>query len=87
MAGRFVNEDLVGKPGSRAELATPALVLDLDAFERNVARMADHCKRNGLSLRPHSKTHKSLDIAKAQLAAGAMLRQAGRSRDHGRGWC
>lgn len=72
MAGRFVNEDLVGKPGSRAELATPALVLDLDAFERNVARMADHCKRNGLSLRPHSKTHKSLDIAKAQLAAGAL---------------
>ncbi len=72
MAGRFVNEDLVGKPGSRAELATPALVLDLDAFERNVAKMADHCKRNGLSLRPHSKTHKSLDIARAQLAAGAL---------------
>lgn len=72
MAGRFVNEDLIGKPGSRAELATPALVLDLDAFERNVAKMADHCKRNGLSLRPHSKTHKSLDIAKAQLAAGAV---------------
>jgi len=72
MAGRFVNEDLIGKPGSRAELATPALVLDLDAFERNVAKMADHCKRNGLSLRPHSKTHKSLDIAEAQLAAGAV---------------
>lgn len=72
MAGRFVNEDLIGKPGSRAELATPALVLDLDAFERNVAKMADHCKRNGLSLRPHSKTHKSLDIAKAQLTAGAV---------------
>lgn len=72
MAGRFVNEDLIGKPGSRAELATPALVLDLDAFERNVAKMADHCKRNGLSLRPHSKTHKSLDIARAQLAAGAV---------------
>lgn len=72
MAGRFINEDLIGKPGSRAELATPALVLVLDAFERNVARMADHCKRNGLSLRPHSKTHKSLDIARAQLAAGAL---------------
>ena len=72
MAGRFVNEDLIGKPGSRAELATPALVLDLDAFERNVAKMAEHCARNGLSLRPHSKTHKSIDIARTQLVAGAV---------------
>tara|TARA_R110000824_G_scaffold118960_18_gene272568 strand:+ start:99270 stop:100409 length:1140 start_codon:yes stop_codon:yes gene_type:complete len=72
MAGRFVNEDLVGKSGSRNQLATPALVLDLDAFERNVAKMADHCKRNGLGLRPHSKTHKCVEIAKAQIAAGAV---------------
>lgn len=72
MASRFVNEDLIGKPGSRSLLATPALVLDLDAFERNVQKMADHCKRNGLGLRPHAKTHKSLEIAKAQLAAGAL---------------
>jgi D-serine deaminase-like pyridoxal phosphate-dependent protein len=72
MTGQFVNQDLVGKPGSRARLATPALVLDLDAFERNVAKMADHCRRNGLGLRPHAKTHKSLEIARAQLAAGAV---------------
>lgn len=72
MSGRFVNEGLVGKPGSRAALATPALVLDLDAFERNVAKMADHCKRNGLGLRPHAKTHKCVEIAKAQIAAGAV---------------
>ncbi len=72
MTGRFVNEGLIGKPGSRAELATPALVLDLDAFERNVALMAEHCRRNGLSLRPHAKTHKSVTIAKAQIAAGAI---------------
>lgn len=72
MAGRFVNEDLVGKPGSRNQIATPALVLDLDAFERNLAKMADHCKRNGLGLRPHSKTHKCIEIAKAQIAAGAV---------------
>jgi D-serine deaminase-like pyridoxal phosphate-dependent protein len=72
MASRFVNEELIGKPGSRGLLATPALVLDLDAFERNVQKMADHCKRNGLGLRPHAKTHKSLEIAKAQLAAGAL---------------
>jgi D-serine deaminase-like pyridoxal phosphate-dependent protein len=72
MTGRFVNEDLIGKPGSRAALATPALVLDLDVFERNVATMAEHCRRNGLSLRPHAKTHKSVTIAKAQIAAGAI---------------
>lgn len=72
MTGRFVNEGLIGKPGSRAELATPALVLDLDAFERNVALMAEHCRRNGLSLRPHAKTHKSVTIARAQIAAGAI---------------
>ncbi len=72
MASRFVNEELIGKPGSRSLLATPALVLDLDAFERNIEKMAEHCKRNGLGLRPHAKTHKSLEIAKAQLAAGAL---------------
>lgn len=72
MSGRFVNEGLVGKPGSRNRLATPALVLDLDIFERNVAKMADHCKRNGLNLRAHAKTHKCVEIAKAQIAAGAI---------------
>ena len=63
---------MIGLPGSRAMLPTPALVLDLDAFERNVARMAEHCKVNGLGIRPHSKTHKSVTIAKAQIAAGAL---------------
>ena len=62
----------IGEPGSRALIPTPALVLDLDAFERNVARMAEHCKVNGLSIRPHAKTHKSVAIAKAQVAAGAL---------------
>ncbi|HAC58730.1 MAG TPA: threonine aldolase, partial [Rhodobiaceae bacterium] len=63
---------LIGMPGSRAKIPTPALVLDLDAFERNVARMAEHCKVNGLGLRPHAKTHKSVTIAKAQVKAGAL---------------
>jgi len=63
---------MIGEPGSRALIPTPALVLDLDAFERNVARMAEHCKVNGLSIRPHAKTHKSVAIAKAQAAAGAL---------------
>lgn len=63
---------MIGWQGSRALIPTPALVLDLDAFEGNVARMAEHCKVNGLSVRPHAKTHKSVTIAKAQVAAGAL---------------
>ena len=38
-------------------LNTPALILDLAAFERNVARMAAFAKAHGLALRPHAKSH------------------------------
>jgi D-serine deaminase-like pyridoxal phosphate-dependent protein len=55
-----------------ADLKTPALVIDLDAFERNVRKMADHCRASGISLRPHAKTHKSAEIARRQIAAGAI---------------
>lgn len=65
------NAHLVGMPGSRLALATPALVLDLDALERNIARMAAHCAGHGLGLRPHGKTHKCGEIARMQIAAGA----------------
>lgn len=51
---------------------TPALVLDLDAFERNIARMAAFAQAHGVALRPHAKTHKSADVARAQIAAGAI---------------
>ena len=67
----ILNEDLVGVPGGAAKLATPALIVDLDAFERNVARMVEHARKAGIGLRPHAKTHKSATIAKAQIAAGA----------------
>lgn len=66
------NQHLVGQQGSRKALMTPAVVLDLDAFERNVAAMATMCKDAGLNLRPHAKTHKSATIAHAQVAAGAL---------------
>jgi D-serine deaminase-like pyridoxal phosphate-dependent protein len=69
---RDLNRPLIGKPGSRAELVTPALVLDLDMFERNLDLMAQHCKAKGLNLRPHAKTHKSADIARLQIEAGAL---------------
>ena len=53
-----------------AAIETPALVLDLDAFERNLDRMADATR--GLRLRPHAKAHKCPDIARLQLARGAV---------------
>src|SRR6266852_2186295 len=54
------------------EVDTPALVLDLDALERNLLRMADAVKGSGVRLRPHAKRHKCAQIARAQIAAGAV---------------
>jgi len=56
----------------RDEIPTPALLLDLDRFERNLARMAQHVRATGKALRPHAKTHRCPDIAKLQVAAGAL---------------
>ena len=66
-----LNDSLIGVPGGRAKLQTPALVIDLDVFERNVAHMVAHAKKAGIGLRPHAKTHKSVEIARRQIAAGA----------------
>jgi D-serine deaminase-like pyridoxal phosphate-dependent protein len=55
-----------------AEIDTPALVIDLDAFERNLTRMADFVRSAGVRLRPHAKTHKSPDIGARQMALGAV---------------
>ena len=56
----------------RAELVTPALVLDIDAAQRNIDHMASELKSiGGATIRPHYKTHKSPDLARRQLAAGA----------------
>ena len=54
------------------EVDTPALVLDLDALERNLLRMADAVKESGVRLRPHAKSHKCAEIARRQIAAGAV---------------
>jgi len=54
------------------EVDTPALVLDLDGLERNIARMAEAIKGSGVRLRPHAKSHKCAEIARAQIAAGAV---------------
>jgi D-serine deaminase-like pyridoxal phosphate-dependent protein len=64
--------DLIGQPGSRDEIPTPAAVLDLGAFERNLEKMAARAKAAGLALRPHAKSHKCSALALRQLEAGAV---------------
>ena len=67
-----LHRHLVGQQGSRRSLNTPALVLDLEMLDRNIAEMAAFAQAHGVKLRPHSKTHKSADIARRQIAAGAL---------------
>ena len=61
---------LVGQPVAAVE--TPALVVELDALERNIARMAAFARTHHLRLRPHAKTHKCAAIARLQMDAGAV---------------
>ena len=61
------------RPGDPvAAIDTPALVLDLDAFERNLRRMADALRGSGVRLRAHAKSHKCPEIARRQVALGAV---------------
>ena len=55
-----------------AEIDTPALVVDLDIMERNLARVAGYARDHGLRLRPHTKTHKSVRLGRLQLQSGAV---------------
>jgi D-serine deaminase-like pyridoxal phosphate-dependent protein len=57
---------------TKANIPTPALVVDLDAFEANVQKMAEHCRQAKCGFRPHAKTHKCPEIARRQTAAGAL---------------
>ena len=54
------------------DVDTPALLLDLDAFDRNLKKMADAVAGTGVKLRPHAKTHKCAVIAMRQMALGAV---------------
>lgn len=65
-------EARIGCAGSRFQIPTPALVVDLDAFGRNVERMAQRAAAAGLALRPHAKSHKSATIGSRQIQAGAI---------------
>jgi D-serine deaminase-like pyridoxal phosphate-dependent protein len=56
----------------RARIETPAVVVDLDRADANIARMATYMRERGIALRPHAKTHKSLEFGRRQLGAGAV---------------
>ena len=61
---------LVGQPV--AAIDTPALVVDLDAVQRNLGRMADFARKHAIRWRPHAKMHKSAALARLQMQAGAV---------------
>jgi D-serine deaminase-like pyridoxal phosphate-dependent protein len=60
-----------GPPRSKRALDTPALLVDLDRLERNIARMRDLVAGSGLALRPHAKASKCAEVARMQIQAGA----------------
>src|SRR5882672_12302105 len=84
VAGRHRRRDRVHRQGRGAacsaptsrvnalDLDTPALYVDLDVLERNIAQMQERCRAWGVALRPHVKTHKIAEIAQMQLDAGAI---------------
>jgi D-serine deaminase-like pyridoxal phosphate-dependent protein len=57
---------------TKDDVPTPALLVDLDLFEANLKTLADQCRRQGCGFRPHAKTHKCPEIARRQVAAGAL---------------
>ncbi|RZJ26858.1 MAG: DSD1 family PLP-dependent enzyme [Haliea sp.] len=66
----YLLSDILGRPA--ADIDTPALVIDLDAMERNLATLAAFAAKHGVRLRPHAKMHKSATLAKLQMAHGAV---------------
>jgi len=68
-----VTDAPTAKPGQTlAEVDTPALILDLDAFERNMARLNEAIAGRKVRVRAHAKTHKCPEIALRQVRAGAI---------------
>lgn len=68
-----LSEDLKRLIGQRVSaIDTPALVVDLDAMQRNLSRMAEFARKHNLRWRPHAKMHKSSAIARLQMQAGAV---------------
>src|SRR5262245_33180594 len=55
-----------------ADLDTPVLCIDLDAFDANVGDITADCRSRGVAWRPHAKCHKSVDVARRLIEAGAI---------------
>ena len=69
-----VGFSIPAKPGmDAADIQTPALVLDLDALERNIRKMGDYAKAHGMRHRAHGKMHKSVDVLKLQMEMGGAV--------------
>ncbi len=72
--GFEVGYDIPALPGmAEADIQTPCLVLDLDALERNIAKMGDYAKAHGMRHRVHGKMHKSVDVALLQERLGGSV--------------
>ncbi len=67
---RIARKDFRGM--NKETLPTPCMVVDIDLFQKNLETMADYGEKAPILLRPHVKVHKSLDIAKRQVALGAI---------------
>ena len=66
-----VGFDVPAVPGmDEADIQTPALILDLDALERNIGKMGAYARAHGMRHRVHGKMHKSVDVARLQIARG-----------------
>ncbi len=84
---RGPNEHLIGQPGSRHELGTPSLVLDLDVLDANIASLAAHGVAHGYDVRAVAKIHKTVEISRAadrRRRRRRLLRHAARGRGDGR---
>lgn len=68
---RIARKDFRGM--TKEVLPTPCMVVDIDLFEKNIKTMADYAKKAPINLRPHVKVHKSVDVAKRQMATGAIV--------------
>ena len=74
LADYEVGYDIPALPGmDAADIQTPALVLDLDALERNIKKMGDYATAHGMRHRVHGKMHKSVDVAKLQESLGGAV--------------
>ncbi len=67
-----LGQEYLKQENSRFKIPTPALILDLDALEDNIHRMSSRAKEKGIHLRPHCKSHKSVNVAQLQMKAGAL---------------